>query len=214
MVHVGLHSVETHHKKFGGQNKKIQMYFVECQLVDTRQSRLYRVSVGRHSAKNCKISFAECRPGDTRQRLLCRVSPIWHSTKRILKIKKSLPSARSRALGKACVNNAGNLLSLSLSHSLSLCAAALPRPRPCPRPCSARAHALVASPQPRPSRAPAVPVPYVVPPPCPCRVPAVPPPPRPRPAVSSATHRLARDPSSRPPGMIRFNIELIIYVYD
>jgi hypothetical protein len=30
MVHVGLHSVGTYHKKFGGQNKKIKMYFAEC----------------------------------------------------------------------------------------------------------------------------------------------------------------------------------------
>jgi hypothetical protein len=32
MIHVGLHSVVTHHKKIGWENKKIQMYFVECQL--------------------------------------------------------------------------------------------------------------------------------------------------------------------------------------
>jgi hypothetical protein len=50
MVHVGLHSVGTYHKKFGWENKKIKIYFaecpemtlgkeafVECQLVDTRQ---------------------------------------------------------------------------------------------------------------------------------------------------------------------------------
>jgi hypothetical protein len=30
MVHVGLHSVGTYHNKFGGQNKKIKMYFAEC----------------------------------------------------------------------------------------------------------------------------------------------------------------------------------------
>jgi hypothetical protein len=40
MVHVGLHSVGTHHKKFDWENKKIQICFVECQLVDTRQSWL------------------------------------------------------------------------------------------------------------------------------------------------------------------------------
>jgi hypothetical protein len=51
MVHVGLYSVGTHHKKIGRENKKIKMYFVECpemtlgkeafvegQMVDTRQS--------------------------------------------------------------------------------------------------------------------------------------------------------------------------------
>jgi hypothetical protein len=110
---------------------------------DTRQSSLCRVSPGRHLVKNCKIIFAECRPGDTWQRLLCRVPLIWHSAKRILKLKKSLSSARSRALGKALEHN--NCQSF-LSHSLNLfsCAAALhaaassplrPRPpRPCPRP--------------------------------------------------------------------------------
>jgi hypothetical protein len=30
MVHVGLHSVGTYHKKFGWQNKKIKIYFAEC----------------------------------------------------------------------------------------------------------------------------------------------------------------------------------------
>jgi hypothetical protein len=50
VVHVGLHSVGTYHKKFGWEKKKIKKYFaehpemtlgkafsVECQLVDTRQ---------------------------------------------------------------------------------------------------------------------------------------------------------------------------------
>ena len=43
MVHVGLHSVGTYHKKVGWENKK--MYFVECQPVDTQQ----------------RIFFAECQ---------------------------------------------------------------------------------------------------------------------------------------------------------
>ena len=51
MIHVGLHSVGTYHKKFGRQNKKIKIYFAEClemtldkesfaegQLSGTRQS--------------------------------------------------------------------------------------------------------------------------------------------------------------------------------
>jgi hypothetical protein len=49
MVHVGLYSVGTDHKKFGGQNKKIKLYFVECQ----------EMTLG-------KVAFAECHPGDTR----------------------------------------------------------------------------------------------------------------------------------------------------
>jgi hypothetical protein len=48
MVHVGLHSVETYHKKFGWKNKK--MYFAECP----------EMTLG-------KEAFAEC------QLLLCRV---------------------------------------------------------------------------------------------------------------------------------------------
>jgi hypothetical protein len=59
MIHVGLHSVGTYHKKFGRQNKKIKIYFAEClemtlgkasfaesQVCGTRQRRL----------------FAECQP--------------------------------------------------------------------------------------------------------------------------------------------------------
>jgi hypothetical protein len=135
MVHVGLHSVGTHHKKFGWENKKIQMYFAECQLVDTRQSRLCRVSAGWHSTKNSERIFVECRLRDTRQRLLCRVPAIWHSANRILKLKKSLPSARSRALDKARVHTNCQCF---LSHSLTLLTrrrdlALAPAP-PCPSP--------------------------------------------------------------------------------
>jgi hypothetical protein len=39
MVHVGLHSVGTYHKKFGWENKK--KYFAECQTQDTRQRSLF-----------------------------------------------------------------------------------------------------------------------------------------------------------------------------
>jgi hypothetical protein len=54
MVHVGLHSVGTYHKKFGCQNLKNKNIlcrvpkkalgkevFAECQLVDTRQRSLF-----------------------------------------------------------------------------------------------------------------------------------------------------------------------------
>ena len=56
MVHVGLHSVGTYHKKFGKQNKKIKIYFVECPSLDTRQRKLCRVLAVRHSAKFFKKS--------------------------------------------------------------------------------------------------------------------------------------------------------------
>jgi hypothetical protein len=52
MVHVGLHSVGTYHKKFGGKIKKIKKYFAECQEDGTRQSNLYRVLDEGHSAKD------------------------------------------------------------------------------------------------------------------------------------------------------------------
>jgi hypothetical protein len=155
----------------------------------------------RHSAKNCKIIFAECRLGNTRQSSLCRVPPIWHSAKRILKLKKSLSSARSRALGKALIHSAGkDFIFLTLSLVVAMPSphrrrAAVPTPsllrrRAAPRRrSSTQAQARAASSQPRPSRAPRrAPV---APPPCPRRAPATP-----SPAVPSPARRLARDPSS------------------
>ena len=53
MIHVGLHSVGTYHKKFGRQNKKIKIYFAEC----------LEMTLG-------KASFAECLLCGTRQRSL------------------------------------------------------------------------------------------------------------------------------------------------
>jgi hypothetical protein len=54
MVHVGLHSVGTYHKKFGGQNVK-------------------------NKNMVCRVSST-----NTRQSLLCRVPSIWHSAKKPL----------------------------------------------------------------------------------------------------------------------------------
>jgi hypothetical protein len=51
MEHVSLHSVETYHKNFGWENKKIKIYFVECPSV----------TLG-------KAYFVECWTCDTRQR--------------------------------------------------------------------------------------------------------------------------------------------------
>jgi hypothetical protein len=45
MIHVGLHSVVTYHKKFGGQNLKNKIFFAECP----------QKTLG-------KKFFAECRP--------------------------------------------------------------------------------------------------------------------------------------------------------
>jgi hypothetical protein len=54
MIHVGLHSVGTYHKKFGRQNQKNKNIL-------------------------CRVSRE-----DTRQRVLCRVPSIWHSAKKPL----------------------------------------------------------------------------------------------------------------------------------
>jgi hypothetical protein len=54
MIHVGIHSVGTYHKKFGRQNQKNKNIL-------------------------CRVSRE-----DTRQRVLCRVPTIWHSAKKTL----------------------------------------------------------------------------------------------------------------------------------
>jgi hypothetical protein len=89
-----------------------------------------------HSAKSVQHIFAECSTASTRQRRLCRVPQIQHSAKATLPsardpaldkvyfliFKKSLPSARSRALGKERFNSVtAPPLTVSLSLSLSLC---------------------------------------------------------------------------------------------
>jgi hypothetical protein len=65
MVHVGLHGVETYHKKFGYENKKIKIWFIECP----------KKALG-------KEGFAECQPVDTRQRIFfaeCQLSALGKS---------------------------------------------------------------------------------------------------------------------------------------
>jgi hypothetical protein len=97
MVHVGLYSVGTYHKKFGGQNKKIQIFFAECPQKTLGKDSLCRVPAMWHSAKKllCRVPA-----GGPRQRLtdvscrrpltdLCRepsLPSVWHSA------KESLPS--------------------------------------------------------------------------------------------------------------------------
>jgi hypothetical protein len=54
MIHVGLHSVGTYHKKFGRQNQK-------------------------NTNTLCRVSIE-----DTRQRVFCRVPHMWHSAKKPL----------------------------------------------------------------------------------------------------------------------------------
>jgi hypothetical protein len=105
---------------------------------------------------------------------------------------------------------------------------ARPRPRPRPRREAVAAAAATAPyavcralvvppsclPSPCPCRAPAT---SCVPSPCPCRAPAASPhdpSTRPRPVDSSATRRFVPDPSSRPLGMIRFNLVLIRLIFS
>jgi hypothetical protein len=57
MIHVGLHSVGTYHKKFGRQNKKNKNILCRMSREDTRQSLLCRVPTMWHSAKKplCRV---------------------------------------------------------------------------------------------------------------------------------------------------------------
>jgi hypothetical protein len=112
MIHVGLHSVGTYHKKFGRQNKRNKNilcrvsrvalgkeFFAERQLGDTRQ-RLTAVSFGtaadgplpRAPCAECltlgKHGFTECGP----------VPSVLRSVKTLVTESRALPSA---ALGKA-----------------------------------------------------------------------------------------------------------------
>jgi hypothetical protein len=67
MIHVGLHSVGTYHKKFGRQNLKNKNMLCRVSREDTRQRVLCRVSNIWHSTK----------------KLFCQVSNIWHSAKKL-----------------------------------------------------------------------------------------------------------------------------------
>jgi hypothetical protein len=88
MIHVGLHSVGTYHKKFGRQNKKKyfaeclgmtlgKVAFAECLLFGTRQRRLF--------AECQPLAFGkDWRPSALGRPLtaLCRAPPlpsVWHS---------------------------------------------------------------------------------------------------------------------------------------
>jgi hypothetical protein len=126
MIHVGLHSVGTYHKKFGRQNKKNKNILCRVFRDDTRQSRLCRVPTTWHSAKKtlCRVStvgsrqrltavnfwtaadgplprapFAECLTLD--KGVFAEWGPVpsvQHSVKRLFAESLTLPRA---ALGKA-----------------------------------------------------------------------------------------------------------------
>jgi hypothetical protein len=88
MVHVGLHSVGTYHKKFSCQNLKIKICFAEC----------LKKALG-------KEVFAECQQVGTRQRGFfaeCIYVPsVLHSVNELVTESRTLPSALQKALDKA-----------------------------------------------------------------------------------------------------------------
>ena len=126
MIHVGLHSVGTYHKKFGRQNKKNENILCRVSRDDTRQRMLCRVSTVWHSAKKplCRVPavgsrqrltavsfgtaadgplprapFAECLTLGKLVFAECRPVPsVQHSVKGLFAESLTLPSA---ALGKA-----------------------------------------------------------------------------------------------------------------
>jgi hypothetical protein len=126
MIHVGLHSVGTYHKRFGRQNKKNKNILCRVSRDDTRQSLLCRVPTMWHSAKKtlCRVPtvgsrqrlttvsfgtaaddplprapFAECLTlGKPVFAEWGPVPSVQHSVKRLFAESLTLPSA---ALGKA-----------------------------------------------------------------------------------------------------------------
>jgi hypothetical protein len=81
MVYVGLHSVETYHKKFGKGKEKIEICFDECLKLTLGKDLLCRVSNVGALGKDPKY-------------ILCRVPVYWHSA------KTCLPSAGDLTLDK------------------------------------------------------------------------------------------------------------------
>jgi hypothetical protein len=84
MVHVGLHSVGTYHKKFGWENKKIKIFFAECQRMALGKHALPSVRHGTLVKDNGRQLYTAAdgplpsgavhRVFGTRQICLCRVS--------------------------------------------------------------------------------------------------------------------------------------------
>jgi hypothetical protein len=126
MIHVGLHSVGTYHKKFGRQNQKNKNILCRVSRADTRQRQLCRVLAVRHSTKKplCRVPdfgsrqrltavsfgtavdshlprapFVECLTLGKLVFAECRTVPsVQHSVKGLCVESLTLPSA---ALGKA-----------------------------------------------------------------------------------------------------------------
>jgi hypothetical protein len=84
MVHVGLHSVGTCHKRFGWKNKKIKYALPSVKIrhsVNKALPSASLVALGIGFLKTLNKDFAECLSLGTRQRSLCRVPDTGHSAK-------------------------------------------------------------------------------------------------------------------------------------
>ena len=85
MVHVGLHSVSTYHKKFGKENKKNKNILCWVSTLGHSVKKAFpsvsRVALGKAFLKTLCPDFAECQIQGTRQSIF-------------LIFKKSLPSTR------------------------------------------------------------------------------------------------------------------------
>jgi hypothetical protein len=117
MIHVGLHSVGTYHKKFGGQNEKNKNMVCRVSIEDTRQSaecpvlgsrqRLTAVSF-RTAADGPLPSacFAECLTLGKHVFAECGLVPsVLHSVTSLVTESRTLPSA---ALGKTKGSDSGS----------------------------------------------------------------------------------------------------------
>jgi hypothetical protein len=85
MVHVGLHSVGTYHKKFGKENKKNKNTLCRVPTLGHSAKKALpsasRAALGIVFLKTLSPVFAECLSVGTRQRRLCPVSDLGHSAK-------------------------------------------------------------------------------------------------------------------------------------
>jgi hypothetical protein len=112
MVHIGLHSVGTYHKKFGGQNVKNKNMVCRVFIENTRQSLLCRVPSIWHLAKKplCRVpvlgsrqrltavSFRTAADGPLPSAFYvfvecCPVPSVLHSVKKLVIESQTLPSA-------------------------------------------------------------------------------------------------------------------------
>jgi hypothetical protein len=74
MVHVGLHSVWTYHKKFGGQNKKNKNVLCRVSKDDTRQRHSLPSAIYLALGKESALPSAGFRPSAKADGLLTAVS--------------------------------------------------------------------------------------------------------------------------------------------